>query len=244
MTGPSSRIHSGPGGHAGRGKAITETPCLSVGINSADLLHLGRDLDALVTAGVKRFHVDVMDGVFCPQMAGGPELVRAVASAGLDVDLHLMIDAPQAKLAPYLLAGARRITFHVEATNHPHRVLEEIVAAGGAGGVALNPGTPLGVVEPLLDQLDQLLLLTIDPGWPGQELSAQTPKRIRAAQQLIGDADTLLAVDGAITSANLATIAALGPDVIVSGSAIFASDDPEGAARAMLAELNRASVNR
>ena len=100
------------------------------------------------------------------------------------------------------------------------------------------------MVEPLLDHLDQLLLLTVDPVWPGQELSAQAPKRIRAAQQLIGDAGTLLAVDGAITSDNLAAIAALGPDVIVSGSAIFASADPDETARAMLAELRRASVNR
>lgn len=207
---------------------------LSVGINPADPLHLGRELDRLAAAGATLFHVDVMDGVFCPQMTVGPALVAAVAAAGLATDVHLMIEDPLTKVGAYADAGAQRITFHVESTRHPHRVLQELAGRGVVRGVALNPGTPVQALQPLLDELEYALVLSVNPGWPGQAFSPATAARLRAVRALIATRSIELGVDGAVTRDNLAQVAALAPDVIVSGSAVFAGGDPAGNVRFML----------
>lgn len=208
-------------------------PRLSVGVNGADALHLGRDLDRLTATGVRLFHIDVMDGVFCPQMTVGPGFVRAV-SEHHPTDVHLMIDEPLEKVEAYVDAGAEIITVHVESTRHPHRVLQRLGELGVRRGLALNPGTPLDAAEPLLDEIDQLLILAVNPGWSGQRFIPATAARLTAARRMIEARGISLGVDGGVTRANIAEIASLGVDLIVSGSAIFADGDPAAGARQML----------
>lgn len=200
-------------------------PQLSVGINKADPLHLGSELKRLEGAGVALVHIDVMDGVFCPQLTVGPAHVRAVRG-GFCKDVHLMIDEPLNHLGQYLDVGADILTIHAESTRHVHRALELIGETSILRGLALNPGTALHVAEPLLDQIDYLLLLMISPGWPAKPPALATiARRLSAARELVGDRQIALGVDGGVTWANLNAIAALGPDVIVSGSSIFDGND-------------------
>jgi ribulose-phosphate 3-epimerase len=206
---------------------------LSAGILGADLLHLAADLERLEQAGVQLLHVDVMDGVFCPQMTVGPAFVAALASR-FPVDVHLMIDEPLEKVDAYVEAGAHVVTFHVEATRHPHRVLQRLAGRGVTRGVALNPGTPVGAVEPLLDELEVVLLLAVNPGWSGQAFIPGTAARLAAVRELIADREILVGLDGGVTRENAANIAALGADVVVAGSALYAGGDVTANARLLL----------
>jgi ribulose-phosphate 3-epimerase len=212
---------------------------LAAGIVSADLLHLGDELDRLAEAGVRRLHVDVMDGVFCPQMTVGPPFVAALPST-FEIDAHLMIDEPLEKVDAFVDAGATVVTFHVEAARHPHRVLQRLGERGVARGAALNPGTPVTAIEPLLDELDFVLVLAVNPGWAGQRFIPATAERLRAARSLIGDRPIALGVDGGVTLQNASEVAALGADVVVAGSALFAGGDAAAGARAMLRAIGDA----
>jgi len=206
---------------------------LSVGILGADLLHLGDQIDSLGEAGVELLHVDVMDGVFCPQMTVGPPFVAALPK-GFVADVHLMVDDPIDKLAAYVEAGAGIVTFHVESTRHPHRALQSLAGSGVTRGVALNPGTPIASVEPLLDELELLLVLAVNPGWSGQSFIPATAARLTAARELIAGREIVLGVDGGVTRENVGYVASLGADLIVAGSAVFADGDVRGNARFML----------
>ncbi len=218
-------------------------PTVSVGILTADLLSLGSELQLLERAGVKLVHIDVMDGSFCPMMTVGPPFIKALKTPLLK-DAHLMIDEPLEKVADYAAAGADIITVHPEACSQPHRVLQHMQsltnandpARGIVRGVALNPGTPLDVLEPLLEEIDFILLLAINPGWSGQKFIPSTFKRIEKAKQMIAESgrDILLGVDGGITKANIAEIARTGVDLIVTGSAVFDGKAAEENARFML----------
>jgi ribulose-phosphate 3-epimerase len=207
---------------------------LSAGILGADLLHLGDDLDRLEVAGVRMLHVDVMDGVFCPQMTVGPAFVAALAER-FPVDVHLMIDEPLDKVEAYVEAGAHIVTFHVEATRHPHRVLQRLAGRGVMRGVALNPGTPIGALEPLLDELELVLLLAVNPGWSGQSFIPSAASRVAAVREIIADREVLVGIDGGVTRENAAEVAALGVDVVVAGSALYACGDLIVNARRLLA---------
>ena len=225
-------------------------PTLSVGILTADLLSLGTELALLARAGVKVVHIDVMDGCFCPMMTVGPLFIKALKTPLLK-DAHLMIDEPLEKVADYVAAGADIITIHPEACSHSHRVLQQMrtmpnvndPARGIVRGVALNPGTPLGALEPLMDELEMILLLAVNPGWSGQKFIPSTLGRIAKVQRLIADSgrDIVLGVDGGITRANVAEIAKTGVGLIVTGSAVFDSKAAEENARFML-EAVRAGV--
>jgi ribulose-phosphate 3-epimerase len=219
-------------------------PRLSVGVISADLLHLGDALALLEETGVEIVHLDVGDGVFSPMFTVGPPLIAALKT-DLVKDVHLMIDDPLAKIASVAAAGADMITFHVEGVRQPHRVLAEIgTAIGGTGsaggivrGVAITPSTPVDLLEPLIDDLDYVLILAIDPGWGGQRFQPSTSRRLAAARRLIeaSGRPVLLGVDGGVTRDNIAEVVSLGADIIVSGSAIFDGRDPREGAQAMLA---------
>jgi ribulose-phosphate 3-epimerase len=213
-------------------------PYVSIGILTADLLRLGEELALLEEAGAELVHVDVMDGVFCPQTTVGPPLVKALAGPFLK-DVHLMIEQPESKIEAYVEAGADVIAFNVEGTRHPHRVLQSLAGSGVIRGAALNPGTPLMTVEPLLDELDYVLLLAVNPGWSGQRFTESTARRVTALRDMIGDRGVLVGVDGGITRDNVATVAAMGPDVIVTGSAVFDGKEPLANARFMI-EATRA----
>jgi len=192
---------------------------------TADWMRMGDELKHIEAAGADFVHVDVMDGCFCPQLTVGPAVIAALKTP-LPKDVHLMIDEPLEKVRAYVDAGASVLTFHVEATRHPHRVLQAL-GSSVTRGVALNPGTPVGAIEPLLDELEQVLILAVNPGWGGQRFAANTPRRLEQARELIARSgrDVRLAVDGGVTRDNVADIAALGVDVIVAGSAVFDGGD-------------------
>jgi ribulose-phosphate 3-epimerase len=197
---------------------------------TADLLHLGDQLKELEMAGVELVHVDVMDGVFCPMLTVGPPVIKALRTP-LIRDAHLMIDDPLSKLDQFVSAGADMITFHLEGARQPHRVLQVLGRSTNANdpgrgvvrGVGINPSTPLAAVEPLLDELDYLLILAINPGWGGQSFLASTEPRLTEARRMIeaSGRPILLGVDGGVTRDNIEHVATLGADIIVSGSAIF-----------------------
>lgn len=218
-------------------------PTISVGMLTADLLSLGSELTLLEQAGVKLVHVDVMDGCFCPMMTVGPPLIGAMKTSMLK-DVHLMIQRPLEKLESYVAAGADMITVHAEACPHPHRVLQSLgtmrnvndADRGLLRGVALNPGTPLEVIDPLLDELEMVLLLAVNPGWGGQKFIPATGRRIARAGEMIRSAgvDVLVGVDGGIKRDNVADVARLGVDIIVTGSAVFDGKKPAQNAQFML----------
>ena len=221
-------------------------PTISVGILTADLMALGADLARLDGTGVPLLHVDVMDGCFTPMMTVGPPLVKALRTPLLK-DVHLMISDPLEKLADYVSAGADVVTVHVESSTHVHRVLQQLgtmknandAARGIVRGIALNPGTPLEAIEPLLDDVDLVLLLAVNPGWGGQRFIPATIGRIARARRLLEAAGRriLLGVDGAITKDNIRSVAGTGVDLVVTGSAVFDGKTPTENARHMLEAL-------
>jgi ribulose-phosphate 3-epimerase len=216
-------------------------PRLSAGILTADLTRLGAELD-LIRGHAHWAHVDVMDGSFCPQLTVGPAFLRAVAAAGVPVDAHLLVDEPLRFLPDVVSAGAAVVTVHAESTRHPHRALQELTALAAAAGrpvtrgIAINPGTPVQAVEPLLELADLVLLLAVNPGWPGQAPAASTARRVAAARELARTADhpVLVGVDGGLTRANAAQMAGWGADLLVSGSAIFDGQDASANLAAIL----------
>ncbi len=227
-----------------------KTPLVSVGVLSADLMSLGSDLELLERAGVELLHFDIMDGCFCPMMTVGPGFVKAVKTPLLK-DVHLMIDEPLDKLEGYVAAGADMITVHVESCRHTHRVLQELGDATNANdsargilrGVALNPGTPLETVLPLIDEVEMVFLLAVNPGWGGQKFIASTQRRRKQLKAMIAESgrEILTGVDGGITRENIADVAAMGADIIVTGSAVFRGNTPLENARFMISAADDAA---
>ena len=218
-------------------------PTVSVGVVTANLLSLGTEIKLLEQTGAKLAHVDVMDGCFCPMMTVGPPFIKAIKTSLLK-DVHLMIAEPLGKVAEYVAVGADIVTVHVEACSNVHRVLQKLGSLTNANdpergvvrGVALNPGTPLEALEPLLDELEFISLLAVNPGWGGQKYIPSTTARIARVKRMIAESgkNIILCADGGITKANIAEIAATGVDVIVAGSAVFDGKTPEANARFML----------
>ncbi len=226
-------------------------PTISVGILTADLLRLGSEVSLIEQAGVKVVHFDVMDGCFCPMMTLGPPLIKAVKTPLLK-DVHLMIEEPLDKVGDYVAAGADLITIHAESCRHPHRVLEQLgkmenanqAARGLIRGVALNPGTPLETIEPLLGELEMILLLAVNPGWGGQKFIESTHERLREVKKMVQKSgnDILIAVDGGIKRDNVAEMGASGVDLVVTGSAVFDGKAPSENAKYMIAALHSSPV--
>jgi ribulose-phosphate 3-epimerase len=226
-------------------------PHLSVGILTADLASLGAELALLERVGVEIVHTDVMDGVFCPMLTFGAPIVKAQRTTLLK-DAHLMVEAPEDKVEAFVAAGADIVTFHPEGTRHPHRVLQVLGRCVNANdpdrgvirGVSLNPGTPLEALEPLLDDVEFVQLLAVNPGWGGQSIIAATERRLARARELIAASGRaiLLGVDGGVTRANVEHIAGLGVDIIVTGSAIFDGRSPAENAAAMLEATRRGAA--
>jgi ribulose-phosphate 3-epimerase len=228
-------------------------PTVSVGVVTANLLSLGAEISLLERTGVKLAHIDVMDGCFCPMMTVGPPFIKAIKTSLLK-DVHLMIDEPLEKVAEYVAVGADIVTIHPEACAHVHRALQKLRTLSNVNdpdrgivrGVALEPGTPLEILDPLLDELELILLLSVSPGWSGQKYSPSTNRRIARVQRMIADSgkEIILAVDGGITKENIAEVAATGADLIVAGSAVFDGKTPEANARFMLEAVAKAHSRR
>jgi ribulose-phosphate 3-epimerase len=217
---------------------LAQAPVLSAGILTADMLNLERDLDAAEAGGIRVLHVDVMDGCFCPPVTLGLPVVAALPDRFVR-DVHLMVDAPLSKIEAFTDAGADMLTFHLESTRHPHRVLQTLSGSGVIRGVAINPGTPVAAVAPLLDDLEFLLLLAVNPGWGGQSFIPATKQRLAEARALVEDRPVALGVDGGITASNIADVASAGVDVIVAGSAIFDGSSPSENALSLLKTIVR-----
>ncbi len=205
-------------------------PLLSVGILTADLMSLGSELGLLQEAGVRLVHFDVMDGCYCPTITMGPCFIKA-AKTPLLKDVHLMIEDPLPKLDDFVAAGADLITVHIGSCRHIHRVLQRLgemtsVNHPGRGilrGIALDPDVPLEAVAPLVDEVEMIVLLAVNPGWGGQKFIPATGQRLSQLRRMVQDArkDILLGVDGGITRNNVAEVARMGMDLIVTGSAVF-----------------------
>ena len=228
-------------------------PLVSVGVLTADLLSLGSQLKLIESAGAKLVHVDVMDGRFCPTITVGPPLIKAIKTAMLK-DVHLMIEEPLAAVESFVAAGADIITVHAESSRHIHRVLQalgEMTNVNDAGrgilrGVGLNPGTPIDVVGPLMDEIEMVLLLAINPGWKGQKFIPATGRRVAEVIEVAGKAkkDILVCVDGGVTRDNIGDVARMGADIIVAGSAIFDGKAPSENAKFMIGAAREAAPAR
>ncbi len=202
-------------------------------ILSADFASLGAEVRAVSQAGADYIHIDVMDGHFVPNLTIGPAVVAALRPhSSLPFDVHLMISPADPYIPDFVQAGADIVTVHVEAGPHLHRTIQLIKDEGVRAGLALNPGTPVTVVEPLLDTLDLVLVMSVNPGFGGQSFIAGQLEKIRQLRTLIDKTERKidLQVDGGINSENAADAIAAGADVLVAGSATFAGDTSQYAA--------------
>lgn len=192
---------------------------------SADFLRLGEQLDELKAGGADYVHFDVMDGVFVPNISIGLPVLEAIArGTDLPVDVHLMIVNPDIWVEPFAKAGADCITFHAEATPHIHRVVQAIHATGKEAGVSLTPSTPLTALEDILPDLDQVLIMTVNPGFGGQQFIETMLPKISRLRAMINEVNPScrLQVDGGINADTISKVVAAGANSIVAGSATFA----------------------
>lgn len=230
------------------------SPALSVGVLTADLLHLEEDLAKLDGTGVEILHFDVMDGCFCPGITVGVPFVRGVERRGYVKDVHLMVRDPHLSVGDYVAAGADIVTIHAEAGWTAHRTLQILSgeenrndpSRGVVRGVALNPGTPVTALEPLLELTDLVVVVTINPGWGGQKLTSASRARVEQVRELLvrKDSEALICIDGGVTRRNIEEIAEWGVDLVVSGSAVFDGRDPAGNARFMVKTLGGTGKGR
>lgn len=197
---------------------------ISPSILSADILNLGRDIAAIEQAGADWVHIDVMDGHYVPNITYGPALVKAVKSmTKLPLDVHLMIKPAQPHIKAFADAGADIITIHPDADIHTHRVLSEIKNYGAKAGIALNPGTPVTVLEPLIPFVDLVLVMSVNPGFGGQSYIPEVTHKIAEVRQMIDHSGRAieLEVDGGINLSTAQEAIAAGATTLVAGAAIF-----------------------
>ena len=197
---------------------------------SADFARLGADLDDIASADC--VHYDVMDGHFVPNISFGIDILKAVKrSTKLPVDVHLMISNPGELIPAFIDAGADIVTFHYEATDHAHRLIQLIHASGRKAGVALNPATPVCLLEDIIDDLDMVLIMTVNPGFGGQKYIESSAAKLRRLRRLCADhgVSPLIEVDGGVNAQTAAAVCEAGANVLVAGSAVFGMEDRAGA---------------
>ena len=196
---------------------------------SADFLNLGREIEMVNRSEADWFHCDVMDGRFVPNISFGIPVVKAISQlAEKPLDVHLMIVEPEKYFEAFVKAGADIITFHYEASTHIHRAVQQLKALGVKAGVVLNPHTPVAVLEDIIGDLDLVLLMSVNPGFGGQQFIERTFGKIRRLKAMIEDQglSTLIEVDGGVNLQNAAALYEAGADILVAGNAVFKSENP------------------
>lgn len=220
------------------------TPLIAPSILSADFARLGDDVSAVLDAGADLVHFDVMDNHFVPNLTIGPLLCEALISFGIEapIDVHLMVEPVDRIIPDFARAGASYITFHPEASRHIDRSLALIHDQGCKAGLVFNPATPLNCLEHVIDKVDMVLIMSVNPGFGGQSFIPSALDKLREARSRIDASgrEIRLEIDGGVKVDNIGKIAAAGADTFVAGSAIFGSDDYAATIAAMRSEIEKA----
>ncbi len=219
------------------------TPLIAPSILSADFARLGEDVNAVLDAGADIVHFDVMDNHFVPNLTIGPLICEALRKHGIEapIDVHLMVEPVDRIIPDFARAGASYITFHPEASRHVDRSLALIREEGCKSGLVFNPATPLHCLEHVIDKVDMVLLMSVNPGFGGQKFIPSAFDKLREARKIIDDSglEIRLEIDGGVKVDNIGEIAAAGADTFVAGSAIFGSDDYAATIATMKSEIAR-----
>ena len=220
-------------------------PYIAPSILSADFSRLGEEVDSVIQAGADIIHFDVMDNHFVPNLTIGPLVCESLRKYGIKapIDVHLMTEPVDSLIKDFATAGATYITFHPEASTHIHRSLELIRSLGCKSGLVFSPGTPLNCLEHLIEEIDMILIMSVNPGFGGQSFIKSSLDKISASREMISESgrDIRLEVDGGVKIDNIAEIASAGADTFVAGSAIFGSENYQNTISSMKEEINSIS---